>query len=84
MFVRNDLSPEKRYFNGKIGKIRAVDAPYIWNNIHSMDAGSGPARQSTAGCFIESPIAAWRAGYRHRCCHYFDPSGITDGSGGWT
>jgi hypothetical protein len=29
MFVRNDLSPEKRYFNGKIGKITRFDDDQI-------------------------------------------------------
>jgi hypothetical protein len=30
MFVRNDLSPEKRYFNGKIGKITRFSADEIF------------------------------------------------------
>src|SRR6266705_369945 len=30
MFVRNDLSPEKRYFNGKIGKITRFGADEIF------------------------------------------------------
>ncbi len=29
MFVKNDLSPEKRYFNGKIGKIISIDHDFI-------------------------------------------------------
>lgn len=29
MFVKNDSSPEKRYFNGKIGEIRAFEGNYI-------------------------------------------------------
>jgi GTPase SAR1 family protein len=29
MFVKNDLSPEKRYYNGKIGKITAIDDDII-------------------------------------------------------
>ena len=30
MFVRNDQSPEKRYFNGKIGKITRITSSQIW------------------------------------------------------
>ncbi|MBI3186593.1 MAG: helix-turn-helix domain-containing protein [Gammaproteobacteria bacterium] len=29
MFVRNDASPEKRYFNGKIGQITGIDQEHI-------------------------------------------------------
>jgi hypothetical protein len=29
MFLRNDASPEKRYFNGKIGKIKSISFPRI-------------------------------------------------------
>ncbi len=30
MFVRNDLSPDKRYFNGKIGTVLRVSGKNIW------------------------------------------------------
>ncbi len=30
MFVRNDSSPEKRFFNGKIGKITRISGEKIW------------------------------------------------------
>jgi hypothetical protein len=30
MFMRNDLSPEKRYFNGKIGTITRISGKDIW------------------------------------------------------
>ena len=30
MFLRNDTAPEKRYFNGKIGKITAMSGDEIW------------------------------------------------------
>jgi len=30
MFVRNDSSPEKRFFNGKIGKITKISGEKIW------------------------------------------------------
>ncbi len=29
MFVKNDLSPEKRYYNGKIGQIQSIDEHFI-------------------------------------------------------
>ncbi|MFN3756156.1 MAG: helix-turn-helix domain-containing protein, partial [Flavobacterium sp.] len=30
MFIKNDLSPEKRYYNGKIGKIAELSENQIW------------------------------------------------------
>ena len=38
MFVKNDSSPEKRYFNGKIGKITSIDGDVIYVKCSGNDS----------------------------------------------
>lgn len=34
MFVRNDTSPEKRYYNGKIGRVEKLSSDTVWVQCH--------------------------------------------------
>ena len=45
MFVKNDLSPEKRYFNGKIGRLVRIDRDKL---IVECQEGSAPIEVETA------------------------------------
>ncbi len=48
MFIKNDLQPEKRYFNGKIGRIVKIDeeAIYVRCDNDAIDRRSLPASRS--------------------------------------
>lgn len=72
MFIKNDSSPEKNYYNGKIGIVKelTVDSVFVvcgeeviearpetWENIkYSLDKESMEVREELAGSFTQIPL----------------------------
>ncbi len=72
MFVKNDLSPEKRYFNGKIGTVvdlekdrvsvqcedEIVEADFVtWENMkYSLDKNTDEIVEKVEGTFTQIPL----------------------------
>lgn len=72
MFVKNDLSPEKRYFNGKIGTVTALNSESVavqceddyievgfvtWENIkYSLNPKTQAISEKIEGTFTQVPL----------------------------
>ncbi len=72
MFVKNDPSPEKKYYNGKIGRIQAIGAGSIivkcddqtivvdkqeWKNTkYSLDPETKAIKETVEGSFVQYPL----------------------------
>lgn len=74
MFVKNDSSGEKRYFNGKIGVVESIDRdivfvrcdettiavePDVWQNVkYGLDEKTGQIEEKVCGSFTQYPLKA--------------------------
>ncbi|MFP4014538.1 MAG: helix-turn-helix domain-containing protein [Chitinispirillaceae bacterium] len=74
MFVKNDSSGEKRYFNGKIGIVENIDRdtifvkcdeesiavePDVWQNVkYGLNENSGQIEENVCGSFTQYPLKA--------------------------
>ena len=72
MYVKNDSNPEKRYFNGKIGKVisfgdgeilieadgeEILTTPEVWENIkYEIDPQTKEIKEEVIGKFIQFPL----------------------------
>ncbi len=72
MFIKNDISPEKLFYNGKIGRITRIDDTQIivksgyetmaverltWENIrYVLDAATGEIKGEVIGTFTQYPL----------------------------
>ena len=72
MFIKNDISPEKQFYNGKIGEVTGLSRheilvtfpegntievdKYEWQNIRYSIDGSGQIKEEVLGTFLHYPI----------------------------
>ena len=72
MFIKNDISGEKQYYNGKIGRVTAIDSDFVyvssdhqdiavdrvtWENIrYALDPATGEIRGEIIGTFTQFPL----------------------------
>lgn len=72
MFIRNDTSPDRLYFNGRIGIVEKIDGedisvrcddelipvmPHQWENVkYSLDKKTGEIKEEVLGIFTQYPL----------------------------